>query len=182
MRIVVCIKQVPDPEGPQDCFQINSDPLRVEPKGIPPVLSLFDENALGAALRIKDERPEEETGEERNQAGRIRADEDIEKEIAEFEQELGLNCPLCGTAGIRADETARGKLYYHCTNDMCNFISWGKPFYLDCPQCKNPFLIESTTSAGNPSLFVREQPAITGRIFPGMSLKRQILRKRPLHR
>lgn len=54
MNIIVCIKQVPDPEGPQDCFAINPEDLRVEPKGIPPVLSLFDENALEAALRIKD--------------------------------------------------------------------------------------------------------------------------------
>lgn len=56
MRIVVCMKQVPDPEGPQDCFQIDPDALRVEPRGIPPVLSVFDENALEAALRIKDAR------------------------------------------------------------------------------------------------------------------------------
>jgi len=54
MNILVCIKQVPDPEGPQDCFVINPETLRVEPKGIPPLLSLFDENALEAALRIKD--------------------------------------------------------------------------------------------------------------------------------
>ncbi len=54
MKILVCIKQVPDPEGPQDCFVINPETLRVEPKGIPPVLSLFDENALEAALRVKD--------------------------------------------------------------------------------------------------------------------------------
>ena len=59
MKILVCIKQVPDPEGPQDCFVINPELLRVEPKGIPPVLSLFDENALEAALRIKDGNPEE---------------------------------------------------------------------------------------------------------------------------
>ncbi len=54
MNIIVCVKQVPDPEGPQDCFVINSETLRVEPRGIPPVLSLFDENGLEAALRIKD--------------------------------------------------------------------------------------------------------------------------------
>ena len=56
MNIIVCIKQVPDPEGPQDCFVIKPDTLRVEPRGIPPVLSLFDENALEAALRIKEAR------------------------------------------------------------------------------------------------------------------------------
>lgn len=54
MRIIVCIKQVPDPEGPRESFAINEELNCVEPKGIPPVLSLFDENALEAALRIKD--------------------------------------------------------------------------------------------------------------------------------
>jgi len=54
MNIIVCMKQVPDPEGPQDCFVINPEAVRVEPRGLPPVLSLFDENALEAALQIKD--------------------------------------------------------------------------------------------------------------------------------
>lgn len=55
MRIIVCIKQVPDPEGPPSSFVVNSELNRVEPRGIPPVLSIFDENALEAALKIKDE-------------------------------------------------------------------------------------------------------------------------------
>ena len=54
MHIIVCIKQVPDPEGPGDSFEINEALKQVKPIGIPPVLSLFDENALEAALRIKD--------------------------------------------------------------------------------------------------------------------------------
>ncbi|MBN2283851.1 MAG: electron transfer flavoprotein subunit beta/FixA family protein [Deltaproteobacteria bacterium] len=54
MHIIVCIKQVPDPEGPPDSFVINEVLNRVEPRGIPPVLSLFDENALEAALRLKE--------------------------------------------------------------------------------------------------------------------------------
>jgi len=57
MRIVVCIKQVPDPEGPRDAYHINSETGMVEPRGIPPVLSLFDENALEMALRIRDQNP-----------------------------------------------------------------------------------------------------------------------------
>jgi electron transfer flavoprotein beta subunit len=56
MNIIACIKQVPDPEGPQDCFVVNPETLKVEPRGIPPVLSLFDENCLEAALKIKDAR------------------------------------------------------------------------------------------------------------------------------
>ena len=54
MNIIVCIKQVPDPEGPPGSYVINPALNRVEARGIPPVLSLFDENALEAALRIKD--------------------------------------------------------------------------------------------------------------------------------
>lgn len=57
MNIIVCIKQVPDPEGPPGSYVINDALQRVEARGIPPVISLFDENALEAALRIKDALP-----------------------------------------------------------------------------------------------------------------------------
>lgn len=56
MHIVVCMKQVLDPEMPYSSFKIDPDERRViPPQGTPPVLSPFDENALEAALRIKDE-------------------------------------------------------------------------------------------------------------------------------
>jgi len=55
MRLVVCTKQVPDPEMPRSAFKIDSKEKRViPPRGTPPVLSPFDENALEAALRLKD--------------------------------------------------------------------------------------------------------------------------------
>jgi len=54
MNIVVCIKQVSDPEAPASAYKIDVGSKRVILKGIPPVLSPFDENALEAALRIKD--------------------------------------------------------------------------------------------------------------------------------
>ena len=55
MQIVVCIKQVLDPEMPSSSFKIDREERRViPPQGTPPVLSPFDENALEAALRIKD--------------------------------------------------------------------------------------------------------------------------------
>ena len=59
MHIIVCIKQVPDPEAPSSSFVINEVLNRVEPRGVPPVLSLFDENALEAAIRIKQSSAEE---------------------------------------------------------------------------------------------------------------------------
>lgn len=55
VNIIVCIKQVMDPETPASAFKINADGLAVEPTpGIPPVVNGFDENAVEAALRIKE--------------------------------------------------------------------------------------------------------------------------------
>jgi len=49
------MKQVLDPEMPLSLFQIDAEARRaVPPRATPPVLSPFDENALEAALRIKD--------------------------------------------------------------------------------------------------------------------------------
>lgn len=54
-RLIVCMKQVLDPEAPPSSFKIEPETKRaVAPKGVPPVLNPFDENALEAALRIKD--------------------------------------------------------------------------------------------------------------------------------
>ncbi|MDM8000222.1 MAG: electron transfer flavoprotein subunit beta/FixA family protein [Dehalococcoidia bacterium] len=55
MQIVVCVKQVLDPEMPRSAFKVDPEGKRViPPKGTPPVISPFDENALEAALRLKD--------------------------------------------------------------------------------------------------------------------------------
>ncbi len=55
LTIVVCVKQVVDPEAPLSLFAIAPDGRNlVPPPGTPPVLSTFDENALEAALCIKD--------------------------------------------------------------------------------------------------------------------------------
>ena len=55
MEMIVCVKQVLDPEAPPSSFKIDpvSDTM-VLPAGISPVISSFDECALEAALRIKD--------------------------------------------------------------------------------------------------------------------------------
>jgi len=58
VNIIVCVKQVPDPEAPVSSFKIDPEAKRaVSGNGIPPVLNPFDENALEAALRIKDTQP-----------------------------------------------------------------------------------------------------------------------------
>jgi electron transfer flavoprotein beta subunit len=55
LKIVVCAKQVVDPETPVSAFKIDRQLRRVMPSpGIPPVVNGFDEIATEAALRIKD--------------------------------------------------------------------------------------------------------------------------------
>lgn len=54
LNIVVCMKLVPDPEGPADSFTVDAVGNRVVPHGLPPVANPYDENALEAALHIKE--------------------------------------------------------------------------------------------------------------------------------
>jgi electron transfer flavoprotein beta subunit len=54
LNIIVCIKQVPDPEGPSSAFEVDSATKKVHPVGITPVINPFDQNALEAALQLRD--------------------------------------------------------------------------------------------------------------------------------
>ena len=55
MNMVVCLKQVIDPEAPVASFKIDSSSNTVvPPSGVPPVINPFDLNALETALQIKD--------------------------------------------------------------------------------------------------------------------------------
>ena len=54
MNMIVCCKQVLDPEAPPASFKIDPASNKViPPSGVPPVISPFDEQAIEAALRIK---------------------------------------------------------------------------------------------------------------------------------
>ena len=62
MKIVVCIKQVIDPEAPVSSFAVDEEAKKaIPPKGTPPVLNPYDENALEAALLLKDSQEAEIT-------------------------------------------------------------------------------------------------------------------------
>ena len=55
MNSIVCVKEIPDPETPAAAFSIDPVAMRAIPaKDMPPVTSPFDEQAVEAALRIKD--------------------------------------------------------------------------------------------------------------------------------
>jgi len=69
-------------------------------------------------------------------------DDVIETRISAFEENLSMQCPICRSGEITAEQTAKKKTYYKCLNRACHFISWGKPYHKVCPRCHNPFLIE----------------------------------------
>ncbi|MBW2139338.1 MAG: hypothetical protein JRH06_17560 [Deltaproteobacteria bacterium] len=79
-------------------------------------------------------------------------EEEIEKGIAAFEEDLSLQCPICRAAKIFSETTTRGKTYYKCSNKKCNFLSWGKPYHIVCSRCNNPFLVEVTGRDGRKML------------------------------
>ncbi len=55
MNTIVCVKQVLDPEIPPAKFKIDAEAKQViPPAGVPPVISVYDERAVEAALRLKD--------------------------------------------------------------------------------------------------------------------------------
>jgi len=55
VNMIVCCKQVVDPEAPPASFKVDAaSNAVVPPQGVPPVISPFDEHATEAALRIKD--------------------------------------------------------------------------------------------------------------------------------
>jgi len=77
-----------------------------------------------------------------------KADDIIEEQIAALEEDLAMQCPMCKNGKIQSEETVTNKIYYKCSNKDCNFISWGKPYHIVCPQCQNPFLVETSKRGG----------------------------------
>jgi electron transfer flavoprotein beta subunit len=55
VNIIVCVKQIPDPETPAASFRVDEAARKVIPaQGIAPVVNPFDPQATEAALRLKD--------------------------------------------------------------------------------------------------------------------------------
>ena len=58
MHLVVCIKYVPDPEAAFSMFRIDEQAMKIVPaSGLKHVVSPFDEQAVEAALRIREAHP-----------------------------------------------------------------------------------------------------------------------------
>ena len=56
MNIIACVKQVPYPDIPVSAYGVDGEANRITlPDGVPLVISPYDENAVEAALQLKDE-------------------------------------------------------------------------------------------------------------------------------
>jgi len=118
---------------PQDDSQSSTgmtEPVNTISAAIPPVVAAVQEQAPKQTIK------------------EIVDDEAIAAKIAAFEKQLALVCPLCKTNTLKEEETAGGKLFYSCTSDKCNFISWGRPHLIPCARCKNAFMVEVTDNTG----------------------------------
>ncbi len=54
MNIIVCVKQVIDPEAPPSSFKINAAAVKAEMQGAAPVIDPYGEYAVEASMKIKD--------------------------------------------------------------------------------------------------------------------------------
>lgn len=55
MNIIVCVKQIPDPETPASSFKVDEVAKKVIPaQGVAPVVNPYDPQATEAALRLRD--------------------------------------------------------------------------------------------------------------------------------
>ncbi len=115
--------------------------------------------ALEEKLKLEEEQKRQQ--EKENQQKQIeeeelkktpKADDDIESQIAAFESELTMPCPLCKDGEIVSKTTEKGKEFFSCTSSECRFVSWDKPYHFNCPLCKNSFLTENVTPNGEKGL------------------------------
>ncbi|MBA3009812.1 MAG: DNA topoisomerase I [Proteobacteria bacterium] len=101
-------------------------------------------------------RKEQEAGsrkeEDRGEKEAVRSEMDIESQIAAFESELAMPCPLCKNGTIEEKTTEKGKRFFSCSKAECRFVSWDKPYHFECPLCKNSFLIEMQASGDKKGL------------------------------
>lgn len=115
--------------------------------------TLQQDSGMSKESELFEEEEESETEEEAPEARPAESgpveDDSIAQQIAAFQEDLALQCPLCHTGKVKTQKTATGSTFFRCTTEGCSFISWGQPYYLACPQCQNPFLIETTQPDGN---------------------------------
>lgn len=75
-------------------------------------------------------------------------DDEIERRVAAFYDEIAISCPICEKGKVKTAETEKGRTYFKCSSAACNFVSWSKPYNFPCPLCNNGFLVEFSKADG----------------------------------
>ncbi len=101
-----------------------------------------------ARLKLEEEEARLKLIEDEKQEQRSKNDDDIKAQIAAFEKDLTMPCPMCKEGKIVSKTTEKGKEFFLCTESDCRFVSWDYPYHFECPLCKNSFLIETEASNG----------------------------------
>ena len=104
------------------------------------------------ARREQEEAEKQALLEKEREKQKMMDDDEVEKRINSFENDLSMPCPLCSHGKIVSNQTGKGKAYYSCSESDCRFVSWDKPYHFPCPLCKNPFLIEMELPTGENGL------------------------------
>jgi len=99
----------------------------------------------------QEEESQKETEDEESEDDSL-SDDDIESQIAAFESNLTMPCPLCKQGEIISKTTEKGKAFFTCTSQGCRFVSWDRPYHIECPLCKNSFLTETVAPTGEKGL------------------------------
>ena len=137
-------EEIADTNIPEDDSTSPIETTLQDNKPVEPNIDPFIKKNMAEAKEAMIDKPD--TTSEKNNSRKIV--DSIESRIAAFEEDLALECPLCKQSKVQAEETAMGKIFYRCLTKNCNFISWGKPYHISCPQCNNPFLVETSDNAG----------------------------------
>ncbi|MCG8568449.1 MAG: DNA topoisomerase I [Desulfobacterales bacterium] len=103
-------------------------------------------------VRLEQEKKAEEEAKKAEAERKAKDEDDIESQIAAFENDLAMPCPLCSQGKIISSTTGKGKEYYSCNRSDCRFVSWDKPYHFPCPLCRNPFLTEAVMPTGDVGL------------------------------
>ena len=51
-----------------------------------------------------------------------------------YHEKAGVACPLCGEEVVIL-KTKKGRRYFGCENQECDFMSWSRPTKEKCPEC-----------------------------------------------
>lgn len=137
------VEDQPEPE-PTPVIEPEIIPEPVKPPEKP---APAEEKKIERVVDLPEPEEEEETDDDLSDSGEI-DDDEIERRIAAFSDELSLTCPVCENGKVKAAETEKGRTYFKCSNAVCNFVSWSKPYNFPCPLCSNKFLVEFKSAEG----------------------------------